>query len=61
MALFLVAGLAGCGVKPQDVDPPQGKAQDRFPRVYPDPSTLNPPLPAPPPAAPLPEQAPDQP
>lgn len=32
--------LAGCGVKPDFVDPPQGETQDHFPRSYPD-KTLN--------------------
>jgi len=31
--------LAGCGKKPSFVDPPQGKAADKFPGVYPNPKT----------------------
>lgn len=30
--------LAACGIKPADVDPPQGEERDYFPRTYPDPS-----------------------
>ena len=31
--------LAGCGKKPSFVDPPQGKAADKFPGTYPNPKT----------------------
>lgn len=31
--------LAGCGIKPAYVDPPEGAKHDEFPRVYPDPHT----------------------
>jgi predicted small lipoprotein YifL len=34
-----LALLAGCGVKPPRVDPPQGADKDYFPRTYPDPAT----------------------
>jgi len=40
LCLCLALGLlAGCGVKPSHVDPPQGAEADHFPRVYPDPAT----------------------
>jgi len=39
LCLGIVLGtLAGCGIKPSFVDPPQGEEQDRFPRTYPDPA-----------------------
>jgi predicted small lipoprotein YifL len=34
---LMTAGLAGCGIKPGQVDPPQGEKNDPFPRTYPDP------------------------
>ncbi len=34
-----LATLTGCGIKPSFVDPPQGEAQDNFPRTYPDTAT----------------------
>lgn len=44
LSLFLATALlCGCGVKPDAVDPPQGKEQDQFPRTYPsDPATEEP-------------------
>ena len=33
----MVIGLAGCGVKPKDVEPPAGKENSSFPRTYPSP------------------------
>ena len=38
-AILTLATLSvgGCGVKPPDVDPPQGEERDHFPRTYPDP------------------------
>jgi predicted small lipoprotein YifL len=41
IALPLLAAtlaLAGCGKKPGFVDPPQGRAADRFPQVHPNPA-----------------------
>lgn len=35
LALAVALPLADCGKKPSFVDPPQGRANDRFPRVYP--------------------------
>lgn len=37
LSLCAILTLTGCGVKPHDVDPPQGAAHDNFPRTYPDP------------------------
>jgi len=34
---LMTASLGGCGIKPGQVDPPQGEKNDRFPRTYPDP------------------------
>lgn len=34
-----LALLAGCGIKPSEVDPPEGANEGDFPRVYPDPKT----------------------
>ena len=34
-----LALLAGCGVKPANVDPPEGANEGDFPRVYPDTKT----------------------
>lgn len=31
--------LAGCGIKPDTLDPPPGAEGKVFPRTYPDPST----------------------
>lgn len=31
-----LALLAGCGIKPSHVDPPEGANEGDFPRVYPD-------------------------
>lgn len=31
--------LAGCGVKPSNIDPPPGVSKNAFPKVYPDPKT----------------------
>lgn len=30
--------LASCGIKPAEVDPPQGADKDYFPRTYPSPN-----------------------
>jgi hypothetical protein len=38
-ALTAALMLAGCGKKPKNIDPPQGKENDHFPRVYPAPSS----------------------
>jgi hypothetical protein len=40
LPLFMLF-LTGCGVKPNQVDPPAGveKGKDYFPRTYPDTST----------------------
>lgn len=32
--------LASCGIKPKDVDPPQGIENDHFPQTYPAPEAL---------------------
>ena len=37
-ALFVLAFLAGCGIKPANVSAPD-PGKDNFPRVYPDPAT----------------------
>jgi len=37
--LLALLPLAGCGKKPNQVDPPPGVENDTFPRPYPDPST----------------------
>lgn len=34
---LVTAGLGACGIKPSEVDPPQGEKLDTFPRTYPDP------------------------
>jgi predicted small lipoprotein YifL len=39
LALPLLLGLAGCGKKPNFVDPPQGRENDRFPQRYPNPAS----------------------
>jgi uncharacterized protein YceK len=36
LSLCVILTLSGCGVKPHDVDPPQGEERDHFPRTYPD-------------------------
>lgn len=36
LSLCVILTLAGCGVKPGDVDPPQGEERDHFPRTYPE-------------------------
>lgn len=37
MILMAALGLlAGCGIKPGDVEPPEGANEGDFPRVYPD-------------------------
>ena len=36
--LFLIL-LAGCGIKPNHVDPPEGAEESTFPNVYPSPHT----------------------
>jgi hypothetical protein len=38
LCLCLAALLAGCGIKPNKVDPPPGADKDYFPKTYPDPS-----------------------
>lgn len=35
----LTALLTACGIKPAEVDPPQGYKQDRFPHTYPSQTT----------------------
>jgi hypothetical protein len=37
MFCLITAGLGGCGIKPGQVDPPQGEKNDTFPRTYPNP------------------------
>ena len=37
-ALLATVALTGCGKKPGFVEPPQGRAADRFPGVYPNPA-----------------------
>jgi hypothetical protein len=37
--VMIVLLVAACGIKPAEVDPPQGHKSDRFPRTYPDPAT----------------------
>jgi predicted small lipoprotein YifL len=37
-ALLATLALAGCGKKPGYLEPPQGRAADRFPSVYPNPA-----------------------
>jgi hypothetical protein len=37
-ATVAVLALVGCGKKPGFVEPPQGRAADRFPGVYPNPA-----------------------
>lgn len=41
-SLFLIAlclVLGACGIKPKNVDPPEGAEKSTFPAVYPDPQT----------------------
>ncbi|MBK9584702.1 MAG: hypothetical protein KA099_03740 [Alphaproteobacteria bacterium] len=38
LMLFLIL-LAGCGIKPNHVDPPEGAEESTFPNVYPSPQT----------------------
>lgn len=48
-ALTVVAALltlGGCGKKPSMVDPPQGRENDLYPRIYPAPSGTEPAKPA---------------
>lgn len=49
-----ILALAGCGKKPGYVEPPQGRAADRFPGVYPNPALDPQPLPQPQRQAPAP-------
>jgi hypothetical protein len=58
-ALIAAVALAGCGKKPGFVEPPQGRAADRFPGVYPNPALDPQPQRQAPPAttAPAPTQA----
>lgn len=37
LSLCAILTLTACGVKPPDVDPPQGEERDQFPRTYPAP------------------------
>jgi hypothetical protein len=39
--LFAVLLLAGCGIKPGDVAPPDRVKQDQFPHTYPNPGTID--------------------
>jgi hypothetical protein len=39
-ALVLAAtALAGCGIKPKELQPPKGAEDIDYPRTYPDPAT----------------------
>jgi hypothetical protein len=39
LALVLSAAtLAGCGIKPKDLQPPKGAEDIHYPRTYPDPA-----------------------
>jgi hypothetical protein len=38
MAVLMALTLAGCGKKPSFTEAPQGRAEDRFPTVYPNPA-----------------------
>lgn len=38
-ALLVFGSLTACGVKPHDVDKPEGKEDLVFPRTYPAPNT----------------------
>jgi predicted small lipoprotein YifL len=33
--MVAVSFMAGCGVKPKDLDPPQGSKNTAFPKTYP--------------------------
>jgi hypothetical protein len=57
-ASLAVMALAACGKKPSFVEPPQGRAADRFPGVYPNPALD--PQPQPQRQAPAPSPAPAQ-
>ena len=35
LSFCVILTLSACGVKPSDVDPPQGEERDQFPRTYP--------------------------
>ena len=37
-SFMVLLTLAACGIKPGDVDPPQGEDKDYFPRTYPAPT-----------------------
>jgi hypothetical protein len=37
-ACLVALALTGCGKKPSLVEPPQGRAADRFPGTYPNPA-----------------------
>jgi hypothetical protein len=41
--LMMLAALCACGVKPGDVDPPEGAKASDFPRTYPNPVIYRPP------------------
>lgn len=36
---LMLASLAACGIKPNDVDPPKGSENSTFPAQYPNPQT----------------------
>ncbi len=38
-AMMAIFAVTACGIKPQDVEPPQDGAENTFPRTYPDIST----------------------
>lgn len=40
-AVLALAFLAGCGIKPSEVDPPPGVDKDAFPQTYPNPKALD--------------------
>ena len=37
-AVLIALALAGCGKKPGFTEAPQGRAEDRFPNIYPNPA-----------------------
>ncbi len=39
LLMICVLLLAGCGIKPNHVDPPEGAEKSTFPNVYPSPQT----------------------
>ncbi len=39
LLVICVVLLAGCGIKPNHVDPPEGAEESTFPNVYPSPQT----------------------